>query len=93
MNTTTEKNNIRLTKDNMALGYNASSKEKELFVLKEAVSHLEKSARERSQKADGSPNPDTESVVAKLNSEIAKVKAENASQQDVFSRKIDDGSS
>ena len=58
--------------------------------MKKVVSQLEKSFRERNQKADDSPNPDTESAVAKLNSEIVKVKAESASQQDVFSRKIDE---
>ena len=70
VNTITEKNNVRLTKDNMALGYNASSKEKELFALKKVVSQLEKSGRERSQKADVSPSPDTESLVAKMNSKL-----------------------
>ena len=57
--------------------------------LKEIVSQLDTSVRELSQKA-GAPDPDTNSVVAKLNSEVFKAQAENASQQDVFSRKIDE---
>ena len=62
-----------------------------MFAFKKVITQLEKSVTKgRSQKADDSPNPDTESVVAKLNSEIARVKAENASQHDVFSRKIDE---
>ena len=88
--TITEKNNVRLTKDNMALEHDASRKEKEVFALKKVITKLEESAKERSEKADGSLNPDTESVVANLSSVIVRVKAENASQQNVLSRKIDD---
>ena len=57
--------------------------------LKEIVSQLATSVRELSQKADA-PDPDTSSVVAKLISEVIEAKAENASQQDVSSRKIDE---
>ena len=61
-----------------------------MFALKKVIAKLEVSAKEYSQKADSSLGPDTGSVVAKLNSEIVRAKAENASQQNVFSRKIDD---
>lgn len=57
--------------------------------LKETVSQLGTSVRELSQKA-GAPDSDANSVVAKSSSEVIKAKAENASQQDIFSRKIDE---
>ena len=82
-------NNVRLSKDNMALEYDANRKEKGVSALKKVITKPE-AAKERSQKADGSLSPDTESVAAKLNSEVVRVKAENASQQNVLSRKIDD---
>ena len=88
----TEKSNVRLTTDNMALEYDASRKEKGVFALKKVITKLE-SAKERGQKADGSLDPDTGSVVAKLNSEMVRVKAENASQQNVQSKDRRYGSS
>ena len=71
-NVITEKNMVRSTKENLALDYTASRKEKEVFALKKAIKRLEESAKENSQKAG------------------VRAKAENASQQNVFSRKIDD---
>ena len=59
-----------------------------MFALKKVIKQLEESAKGNSQKAGSSTDPDHKSVVAKLNSEIARAKAENASQQNVFSRKI-----
>ena len=61
-----------------------------MFALKKVIAKLEESAKEHSQKADSSLNPDTESVVVELSSEVVRGKAENASQQNVFSRRIDD---
>ena len=89
-NVITEKNIVRLTKGSLALDYTASRAEKEVFALKKVIKQLEGSAKEDRQKAGSSTDPDHKSVVAKLNSEIARAKAENAPQQNVFSRKIDD---
>ena len=88
-NVITERNMVRLTKESLALEYSASKAEKEVFVLKKAIKQLEESAKGPNQKAGSSSDPDPESVVAKLNSELVRAKAENASQQNVLSRKID----
>ena len=61
---------VRLTKENTALGYNASKDEKEALTLKKAIKQLEESAKEPSQKAGSSSDPISESVIAKLNSEL-----------------------
>ena len=70
--------------------YTAGKAEKEVFALKKVIKRLEESAKEYSQKAGSSTDPDPEFVIVKLNSEMARAKTENASQQNVFSRKIDD---
>ena len=89
-NVLTEKSMVRLTKQSLALECNASRAEKEVFTLNKVIKQLEESAKGHSQKAGSSTNPTSESVIAKLNSELVRAKAENSSQQNVFSRKIDD---
>ena len=81
----TEKIVVRLTKENLALGFNTSKAEKEVLTLTGSIKQLEESAKEPSQKADSSSDPNPDSVIAKFNSELARAKAENSSQQDVQS--------
>ena len=89
-NAITEKSMVRLTKESLALEYSASKAEKEVLALKKVIKQLEESAKGHSQKAGSSTDPGPESVAAKLSSEFVRAKAENASQQNVFSGKIDD---
>ena len=59
-NVTTEKNMVRLTKESLALEYNAGRAEKEVFTLKKVIKQLEESAKEHSQKAGSSTDPTSE---------------------------------
>ena len=56
-NVFTEKNMVRLIKESLALEYNASRAEKEVFALKKAIKQLEESAKGHSQKAGSSTDP------------------------------------
>ena len=81
-----EKNLVRLTKEKLALEYNTSKAEREVLTLRRSIRQLEESAKESSQKAGRSSDSNPDSVIAKLNSELARAKAENSSQQDVQSK-------
>ena len=81
---------VRLTKENMALGYNTSKAEKEVLMLKRTIGQLEESAKEPSQMAGSPSETKLIAAITKLNGELARAKAENSSQQDVFSQKIED---
>ena len=82
----TEKNVARLTKEKLALEYNTGKAEREVLTLRRSIRQLEDSAKESSQKAGSSSDPNPDSVVAKLNSELARANAENSSQQYVQSK-------
>ena len=61
-----------------------------MLTLRRSVKQLEESAKEPSQVAVSSADTKLIATIAKLNGELAKAKAENSSQQGVFSRKIED---
>ena len=64
-NVLTEKNVVRLTEESLAVEYNASRAENEVFTLKKVIKQLEESAKGHSQKAGSSTDPTSESVIAK----------------------------
>ena len=94
----TEKNNERLSQENMRFGYNLKRKETELLAsnhevrrLTDLVSQLEVSNKELSRKADSSSleHLDADSVVSKLKGDLTRAEAEIAKQHDAFSKRVD----
>ena len=73
-NALTEKNMVRLTKERLALEYSASNAEKEVLTLKKVIKQLEEAAGEHSQEAGRSTDPTSESIIAKLSSDLVKAK-------------------
>ena len=93
-----EKNNERLSQENMRFGYNLKMKETELLAsnhevrrLTDLVSQLEVSNKELSRKADSSSleHLDADSVVLKLKGDLTRAEAEIAKQHDAFSKRVD----
>ena len=86
----TERNVVRLAKENLALGLNTSKAEKEVLTLRKSVKQLEESSKEASQLVGTPSETKLVATITKLNGDLARAKAEKPSQQDMFSRRIED---
>eukprot|EP00919_Chromeraceae_sp_WS-2016_P013510 GHVR01031733.1.p1 GENE.GHVR01031733.1~~GHVR01031733.1.p1 ORF type:complete len:714 (+),score=95.88 GHVR01031733.1:463-2604(+) len=92
-----ERNVVRLTRENLTLELNSSKAEREVLVLRKSVKQLEESQKEVSKVAVTPPETKLMATISELSGELEKAsgelekeRAKNSSQQDVFSRKIED---